>query len=158
MANESLDLLLDKWERRVKKNIEAHYASEQYYNKRHKALGMISIALGSIITALSFYYLSKSSPEYIQLIIGFSAISQIIISSLHTWLRYDELANKHHNTGSKYASIRRLIEQFKLERNESNLNEIREHIDKISDDSPIPPTSIWKGIQKKYKERERTLE
>jgi phytoene dehydrogenase-like protein len=73
------------------------------------------------------------------------------MAGLHTFLRYAERAERHRNSGGKYGTLRREIEQklaFPPKDSDELRNytdSLRERWDKLSEDCPTAPNSIWRS-------------
>jgi len=142
--------MLNSWERRVLKCVDAHYESERIFKRFNFLIGIPTIILAAIISAVSFYYIGKTVLLWVQMTVGFLGLFQFVLSALHTWLGYSELAIRHHKAGSDYAALRRRIEQLKnlpAYITEDSITEVRESIDKLSKEAPTIPGRVWKKTQ-----------
>ena len=96
-------------------------------------------------------------PICIQITIGFLASVQFVFSSLHTWLRHAEIAEKHRQAGARYAAIRRHIEEVLIlaatspATQAAAITEIRNGIDALGREAPTIPADIWSRTQQAYK-------
>lgn len=153
MDREKVESLLSSWKRRTLKGIDSHYASERYYKKINKMFGIPTIILAVIITSVSFVFIGKEIPLWGQLVVGFASLFQVVLASLHTWLKYSETAQNHHEAGSDYASARRQIELLETDLDNvtrEQLNDIAKQLADISKRSPVAPGRIWKLTQEAY--------
>ncbi len=154
MTTNSASNVLNNWKSRALKGIDSHYGAERYYRRANYLMGVPTIILATTITSLSFFFVGREVPIWVQYVVGFSGLIQVILTSLHTWFKYNELAQKHHEAGSEYAAIRRQIEEleaFSEDVTNEKLKEIRVRWDNISKKIPVAPTSVWRATQKAYR-------
>ena len=145
--------LLTFWDRRALRALDAHYETARSYARMNSAIGIPTVILAATISALAFATVGSAVSLWVQLCIGFLALIQTILAALHTWLRHSEVAEKHRQAGSRYAAIRRHIEQL-LSYNEINQDQtsmIRESLDTVSREAPSLPAKIWRRTQIAYK-------
>ena len=116
-------------------------------------IGIPTIILATIVTSVSFVFIGKEVPFWGQLLVGFASLIQVVLVSLHTWLKYSEMAQNHHDASSDYASIRRRIELLEVDLEKvtkEQLDDIAKQLDNISKLSPVAPGRIWKLTQKAF--------
>ena len=149
----STEELLSKWERRVLKAIDAHYESSRHYSGWNSKLGVPSVILSIVVCGLAFSTVAGPTPLLVQMTIGFLAIIQTVLASLHTWRRDSETSDKHRMAAAQYASIRRQIEQLRnsdVPASEQVLSEIRAQLDTLGTGAPTVPPAIWERTQVAY--------
>ena len=156
MGNEpkSITELLQGWDRRALKGIDAHYETARHCVRMNSMIGLPTVALAATICALTFATIGKPTPLWVQMSIGFLALIQAVLAALHTWLRYAEFAEKHRQAGARYASIRRHIEQllaFGPAIPSEMVSGIRESLDTIAREAPSIPARIWRRVQIAFK-------
>ena len=153
----TIDELLQGWDRRALKAVDAHYESGRRFAHRNAQLGIPSIVLAAVIATLAFATVGRSVPIWIQITIGLLASIQFVVSSLHTWLRHSELAEKHRQAGARYAAIRRHIEEVRIlgaadsATQAAAIAEIRAGLDALGREAPRIPADIWRCTQQAYK-------
>ncbi len=153
MNTDNISVILKNWKRRALKGIDSHYGAERYYRKANLFMGVPTIILATTITSLSFFFVGRNIPIWVQYVVGFSGLVQVLLASLHTWFKYSELAQRHHEAGSEYASIRREIEELEActeEVTREEIQSVRTRWDNISKKIPVAPASVWKATQKAY--------
>lgn len=114
----------DYYEKKCFENSFYHEKCKEYYSTTHTTLTMIIIAItastsiSNNITAI--YRDSIYISNYIS--VGYSLILyvNVVITSIQHFLKYEELAEKHHSTASKYKHLYNItlsenihIEEFK---------------------------------------------
>ena len=145
--------LLVSWDRRALKALDAHYETARLYARMNSTIGIPTVILAAAISGLAFATVGSAVPLWVQLCIGFLALIQTVLASLHTWLRHSEVAEKHRQAGSRYAAIRRHIEEL-LSYDNINQNQaagIRQSLDTVSREAPSLPARIWRRTQMAYK-------
>lgn len=146
--------LLQGWDRRALKAVDAHYESARFYVRTNTAIGIPTVILAAVICTLAFATVGKTVALWVQMAIGFLALIQAVLAALHTWLRHSELAEKHRQAGARYAAIRRYIEQlrtFGATVTSEMVTQIRESLDTVAREAPSIPPRIWHRTQLAYK-------
>lgn len=147
---ESIQELLIIWDRRVLKAADAHYECARHFSGWNVRLGVPTVILAAIVCGLAFATVAGSMSFWVQTTIGFLAVIQTVLSSLHTWRRDSEVSEKHRLAAAQYAAIRRHIEQLRVSGgvpSEAALSEVRTQIDSLSSSAPTIPPLIWKRTQ-----------
>jgi hypothetical protein len=145
--------VLESWDRRALKSIDAHYESGRYYARMNRVIGTPTVALAAAISALAFATAANGSPKWVQLLIGFLGLIQAVLASLHMWLRHAEVAESHRQAGARYAAIRRHIEQLSSTCEPPSakaMDSIRESQDAIARQAPSISAAIWRRTQDAY--------
>jgi len=148
--------LLQNWDHRALKALDAHYESARRYWRINKRIGIPTVVLATIIIGLAFSTVGRVMPLWVQMSIGFLSVAQAVLAALHTWLRYSEIADKHRLAGARYAAVRRKIEQVRVIDSEAMdqataITEIRNELDALGREAPSIPPKIWKLTQVAYR-------
>jgi len=150
MPNENTKNLLEEWLERAKHSQHAHRFAAKTFSHRNLYLGMVSVALSTIVGTSVFASLSKQVDITIQIIVGMLSVLAAVFSALNTFLHYSELSAKHAAAASKYGSACRLIElQLTIGYENINsevINSIRCRLDDLASDSPNVPEAYRKQV------------
>ncbi len=150
---DQLDLLLH-WARNTKRAQYAHYRMADKHRRRYRLIGIMVTAItvicgSSVIADWSKYF--PSVDFYIKMAIGLTVLVASALSGIQTFLKLDERAQLHKNTGATYSAVKRHIDQLivSVKTNAVDadiLNNIREKIDALGADSPQVDDRVWKLV------------
>lgn len=153
MNTDQLDLLLH-WARNTKRAQHAHYRMAGIYRRRYRLIGITVTAItvicgSSVIADLSKYF--PSVEIHIKMAIGLTVLFASALSGFQTFLKLDERAQLHKDTGAAYSAIKRHIDQLivSVKTNAIDaevLNNIREKMDALGADSPEVDDRVWKLV------------
>lgn len=148
MSCENLKDLLFEWLERAKKSQQAHRAASKEFNRRHIVIGVLSVILSTFVGTAVFATLSQQVNLYMQIFVGFLSVLAAVLSALNTFLRYEEISNRHAVAASKYSSIYRQLEYCIASNFENATDEeiqsIRNRFDDLASDSPNVPEKFRK--------------
>ena len=107
--NTSAQLVLS-WLQRCRESQFAHYEMASLYSKKNGSLGIPVIAINALVSASIFATFLESDNSYIRIIaLGLSLVA-IVLSALHTYLKFSDKAESHRVAGAEYAAARRKLE------------------------------------------------
>jgi len=151
--------LLRHWRFRIHRVQIGHYEAGRLCEKRHLWLGIPAVILSTVVGTAVFVSLSdiaeKSTLIWLKILIGILSVAAAAFVSLQTFLRYSEQAEKHKIAGGKYAHLKHRVELLATlppgtdEEIKNELITIEAEWDKVREESPNLPTSIWKRIENK---------
>lgn len=148
------------WETDLRIICHSHYAAAVRAAKRNYYLGIPSIVLTALVGTSIFYAIDKSPNLYLQITAGMLSMVAVVLSSLQTFLKWSERAEKHREAGAKFGALLKELENKRaFVTNFSNLEEwshdFRKRWDAVSLDSPTVPEKLW---NQKLKEEKARLE
>lgn len=126
MNNEQEILLLD-WMRKIHQLEYAHRFESLKWNDWNYWLGIPSLIIGSVIGAVSAFCDIENTIKNV--ILSFGGIIIAILTGLQTFLKPQELSEKHKIVSSNYEKIRHQIEYLIVFEKENNVISIE--IEKI---------------------------
>jgi hypothetical protein len=113
----------------------------------------IPAALISAIVGTTLFVTLEQNPATIwRIIVGLVLILSAVLSTFQTRFNYAAAAGKHKTAGVRYSAVRRRLELFELrcanpgmERESalSCLQKILEELEKLAEDLPAIPDSMW---------------
>ncbi|AXS39746.1 SLATT domain-containing protein [Breoghania sp. L-A4] len=148
MADEILNQLVRLQERSRRASIDQLKEAARL-KRMHYFLGIPAIIISTIVGSTAFISASEGqiTSRYIILLIAGVSMVAAILSSLMTFLGYNERAEKHRITGGLYSNIRRRLEAeiaiSKSSQNvdtnklSDNLRELSDQYSKITENAPI---------------------
>lgn len=114
----------------------AHYRAAEHYEKYYLIVGIPAVLISAVVATAVFATLSKYRNTIIQIATGVIALMAVIFTTLQTFLKFGDRAEKHKIAGAKYHNIRRKIDMFLLWVSchpDENI-EIQNRIDKIAEE------------------------
>jgi len=155
-SSASLKQLLVDWRRRARESQFAHYEAVKPLVRANYALGVAAVTLSTFAGTSLFATLeAQSGPEF-RLLIAFVSVLAAVLSSLQTFLRYSERAEKHRGTAARFSSLRREIEFLQASGapyDKERIEAVREKMDAIAAEAPEIPARVFKKVEELLKER-----
>jgi hypothetical protein len=140
---------LQKWRNGIKIAHNSHIRAATYYTQRGRMLGIPVVILTTIIGTAVFTSIAASNTNSValQVLAGLLSMAAAVLSSLHTFLNYGELAERHRNVAVKYGNLRREIEQLLCFMDaqtdlDATMKDIRTRWDAIDLEAPDIPQKI----------------
>jgi hypothetical protein len=155
-TNKSLEQLLSDWHRRARESQFAHYEAVKPLARANTSFGIVVVVLSSFVGTSLFATLESQATPSFRLVIGFISVLAAVLSSLQTFLRYAERAEKHRASGARFGSLRREIELLQATGapyDQGRIENIREKLDSISSESPEISENVWKKTEALLKAR-----
>ncbi|MCH8621580.1 DUF4231 domain-containing protein [Undibacterium sp. TS12] len=141
------------WLRRARESQMAHYEMANQLATRERWLGVPVILITTIIGTSVFASLTASTiaPEA-KIIVGLLSVLAAVMSSLQTFFKYSERAEKHRSTAARFGTIRRKLEVIYAEHAETEdhhyVTAMREELDRLVEEAPHVPVDVFEKIQK----------
>lgn len=149
-----LEAVLGSWYRRARESQFAHYHAANHYAASSRWLGIPSVLLSAVVGTALFATLQHNGiPPTLQVGAGLIALTAAALSTLQTFLGYDERAAKHRAAAAAYGAVRREIEQHQVLRPRSRadadslIDTVRHHLDDVSASSPDISSRLWKAAR-----------
>jgi hypothetical protein len=152
----SLEQLLADWRRRARESQFAHYEAVKPLVRANTSFGVVAVVLSTFVGTSLFATLESQSTSSFRLLIGFISVLAAVLSSLQTFLRYSERAEKHRAAGARFGSLRREIELVQAKGppyDEARIETLREKLDSISSEAPEISEIVWKKTEALLKAR-----
>lgn len=128
---------------------KAHYAAAVSLSRRNYWLGIPALFLSTIVGTTVFSTLNQNPDPFWRIIVGFLSLITAVLASLQTFLKLSERAEKHRLAGARFAALRKETEQALALPPQTDdelktwFSSLRQRWDKLSEDSPTIPPSIW---------------
>jgi hypothetical protein len=155
-APSSPEELLADWYRRVRESQFAHYEASKPLARANYMFGLPVVALSTFVGTSVFATLQEQAAIEFRIAVGCVSVLAAVLSSLQTFLRYAERAEKHRGVAVRYGALRREIEMLQANGapyDAKKIDAIREKIDAISTEAPEVPQRIWNRTEALLKER-----
>ncbi|OLY91198.1 hypothetical protein SAMN05444008_11272 [Cnuella takakiae] len=147
------DELLRRWHKRLRETQSSHYEAAKPLGSLNYKLGVPVVILTTFVGTSVFATLSKDVNIYFKIATGLISVAAAVLSSIQTFLRFNERAELHRSTAAQAGSIRRLVEEIIASGNLDDLSreeisKIRERIDKLSENAPSIKAKTWEKTKK----------
>lgn len=125
-----------------------HSRAASHNTRMHRALGIPVVIVTTVVGTTVFSTMGKSPHVALIIVTGLLSLSAAILSSLQTFLSYSANAERHKFAAVKYGMLRRELEQFLDDPDESAqvLKEFSENFrvrwDAVDQESPPIPENI----------------
>lgn len=150
---QNTEQLLSRWHRRLREVQFSHYEAAKPLSRANYWLGVPVVVLCTFVGTAVFATLEKQVDVRLQILAGSLSVAAAVLSSLQTFLRLPERAEKHRTVAARAGGLRREIEQLLATQPvkaiaEEKLDRLREEIDTIAEDAPEVSAKIWARANK----------
>ena len=153
-----VDELLTSWRKRAREAQWAHYGCERRLLRIHFWVGVPLVVLSTFSGTSVFATLSTDPSVALKLVIGTTAVIVAVLGGLQTFLRTTDRATDHREAATRYAALRRELEQIRACCTPSPphdvLERVRERLDELADTAPAIPQSVWNRTDKALRKRD----
>jgi len=152
----STEELLADWYRRVRESQFAHYEASKPLARSNFLYGIPVTVLSSFVGTSFFATLENKSAIQFRILVGCTSVLAAVLSSLQTFLRFSERAEKHRAVAVRYGSLRREIEVLQAAGEPYNplrIDSLREKMDSLSTEAPELSERTWKRTEALLKQR-----
>jgi hypothetical protein len=135
--------LLEKWKRRIRAAHKAHYRDAVTLEKRQRHLGLIVVALSTLVgTSLFASLASNNSDIAIKIVTGLLSIAATILAALHTFLNYSERRVNHLMASAQLSSLKKRIEEVLVVEEDHEalkrfIHDVRSEWDSVTNSAPL---------------------
>ncbi len=146
--------LIKEWNNRVLVALNAHYDSARYYGRLHYILGVPAVVFSAIVGTTIFASMNKNTDTTIKFVAAGLGGLAAILTTLQTFLRYSEKAEKHRSIATQYSSVGKELEVLIATQEEvdrKTLDDLRLRLDKVDNDAPSIPGWIRNRSRKEYR-------
>jgi hypothetical protein len=139
-----------------------HYKSAEIAARKHRAIGIPSVALSAVVATSIFSTLSEGVHIGWRIATGVFALAAAILAALQAFLSFGDQAEKHKSAGARYGNVRRRIDLFIVEytgteqpdavREEAleKLKSLAEELGKLASDSPTLPGALYDEAKEEF--------
>ena len=89
---------------------------------------------------------------YEKIVVGMLSVVAAVLASLQTFFNYTEKSEKHRTAAARFGTVRRKFEAIYAQRSqaydENKVSALREELDRLAEDLPAVPVSIFDRVQK----------
>lgn len=137
-----------RWYERASTVAYRHYQTAQRFSRLNFFFGIPTVVLATVVGTSVFATLQAKPDFWWQVTIGLMSIAAAILSALQSFLGYNDKAERHRASGSKYNAVGRELELWLAQPVEDliKLESIRQRIDALAQESPHIPASTYKTL------------
>lgn len=141
------------WLRRARESQMAHYEMASLLAHRSQWLGvpviLITAAVGtSVFASIAAQAVSVGA----KVTVGILSVMAAVLSSLQTFFKYSERAERHRAFAARFGAVRREFEVLFAEdcvtQERHYINVLREKLDRLAEEAPNVPASVFSYVQK----------
>jgi hypothetical protein len=148
--HKSVHALLVRWQHGLRINHVMHSRASTSYERRGRALGVVTVLLATAVSAGIFSTFKDSLTDWQRTVAGVLSGAAAVAASIQTFLGYSDLTERHRRCAIEYGSVRRRVEQTLESRlpTGDDLSQIREAWDAIEKDAPPIPQWIVTSVRR----------
>jgi|GEM_PF-7034978 len=110
--NDSLDERVRYYRQRASVKARSHYLSAHQYEKFHLWLGIPTVVITTIAGSTIFASLGAEGNSKAVLFAGILTMFAAVLAALQTFLNYSEKTEKHRNSASNFAALKKDLDFF----------------------------------------------
>jgi hypothetical protein len=148
--------LVARWRFRVHRAQLAHYETARRLERQHLWLGILAIGLSAAVGTAVFASLAVNDQPWVRIVLGMFSVVAAVLSSLQTFLKSSDAAEKHRVAGAKLAHLKQEIELLsvfppatELEL-KAQLAEIETRSARVRDENTNIPGKIWAHFERTF--------
>ncbi len=137
-----------RWLRRAREAQAAQYEMANRLGRRGQWLGVPVIVITAVVGTSVFASIATQAVSIeAKLAVGLLSVLATVLSSLQTFFKLSERADKHRQAGSRYGAVRRELEAALAQCGETidphYIDALREKLDRIGQESPHVAWSVF---------------
>jgi hypothetical protein len=142
----------DQWRIGLRISHRAHLEAAKYYDGLHRNIGIPAVVLSAVFGTTVFTNLQNSGSEWIKYLLAVLSVVMIVLSSLQTFFRFSERAERHRTSAVQIGAARRELEQLLFCSGASPVDcaalaKLRQEWDAADKQAPTIPSSIYNRVQ-----------
>ena len=141
--------LIGQWLQGLGNSHRAHYEAAKYYERLHLWIGVPTVVMSAALGTTVFTSLQHADDAWIKTLMAVLSVSMIALTSLQTFFKHSERAERHKTAAVQYGEVRRELEQ-KLQFasvDEAVTKMIREKWDAADRQAPVLPPGLYERVQ-----------
>lgn len=148
------NLTLEQWQNGLHIRHIAHNQAFSHYKMWDRILGLISTILSAVVATTVFASMAESNTNTLIVIAGCISIFATLSAASYSFLKYAQLAEKHHQAAASFGQLRREIELMLYTSNTVDAEKIESLNQRWTDlekDVPAVPQRIYDRASKKVR-------
>jgi hypothetical protein len=140
------------WLRRARASQMAHYEMANLLARKGQWLGAPVILITAVVGTSVFASIASDAISVAaKIAVGLLSVLATVLSSLQTFFKFSERAEKHRLFAARFGSVRRELEVFYASGNAANephyLAVLREKLDRLAEEAPHVPAKVLAAVQ-----------
>ena len=143
--------LMSQWQRGLGNTHRAHFEAAKHYERLHMCFGIPTVIMSALLGTTVFTSLQYSESAWVKTLMAVLSVAVVALTSLQTFFKYSERAERHKTAAVQIGEIRRELEQ-KMEFetiDEAFVKTIRKKWDTADRQSPPFPPGLYERVQEK---------
>lgn len=145
--------LMQAWLRRARESQLGHYEMAMMLERRGHWLGVPVIVISGVVGTSVFASVAAEAVSVpVALMVGALSVTAAILSSLQTFFKFAERAEKHKTFGARYGAIRRELESMyaagTATQEPQYLAVVREKLDLLAQEAPAVAPAVHARAQR----------
>lgn len=141
------------WLRRARESQMAHYEMANFLSRRGQWMGAPVILITAAVGTSVFASIASDAVSVkAKVVVGLLSVLATVLSSLQTFFKFPERAEKHRLFAARFGAVRRELEVFYASgtaASEPNyVGVLREKLDRLAEEAPHVPVKIFAAVQK----------
>ena len=145
-------LTLEQWQNGLHIRHIAHNRAFSHFKMRDRLLGLISTVLSAVVATTVFASMAESDSNNLITIAGCVSIFATLSAAAYSFLKYAQLAERHHQAAASFGQLRREIELLIYTNDDMHVDKIEsinQRWTELEKDVPAVPQRIYDGSAKK---------
>lgn len=140
------------WLRRARESQMAHYEMANILARRGQWIGVPVILITGIVgTSVFASVATETISVEAKVVVGLLSVMAAVLSSLQTFFKFSERAEKHRLFAARFGSVRRELEtvfaEGSAETEPRYVNVLREKLDRLAEEAPHVPAHVFLKVQ-----------
>jgi hypothetical protein len=147
-------LTLEQWQNGLHIRHIAHNQAFSHFKTRDRLLGLISTVLSAVVATTVFASMAESDSNVLIVIAGCISIFATLSAASYSFLKYAQLAERHHQAAASFGQLRRELElMIYTEENvqADKIEAINQRWTELEKDVPAVPQKIYDRASKKIR-------
>ena len=141
--------LIGQWQQGLGNSHRAHYEAAKYYERLHLWFGVPTVVMSALLGTTVFTSLQHADVAWVKTLMVVLSVSMIALTSLQTFFKYSERAERHKTAAVQIGEVRHELEQ-KLQFgpvDEAFAKAIREKWDAADRQAPTFPPGLYERVE-----------
>ncbi len=153
--------LASEWHYGLRLEQDGHFQCAAYFEKKNMQLGIPVVILSTVAGTTVFATLQTSTELWVKVGVGLFTMAAAVLSALQTFFKHAELSQLHKHAAAEYGFLRREFEAAVYSCKGVGtlpadfLKSFAERWDKLDEDSPAIPQSIFDKVAGLLNERDK---
>lgn len=103
--------IFGQWQWGLGNSQRTHYEAAKHYERLHLGFGVPTVITSALLGTTVFASLQHADVAWVKTLMAVLSVSMIALTSLQTFFKYSERAERHKTAGVQMGEVRRELEQ-----------------------------------------------